>query len=320
MRIWDIYQTAITMGIDSDPRGREAVLERLGEQQSDYDAAPKTDENMLDKELLNNPYPDTRLLYGDPDQAVKHVFVGIDIGPGELAVVDRLNDKGAGIDMVIAHHPEGIALTTLALAMDMQTDIFHCCGVPVNIAEQILQGEAQKTTISIITGNYNRTVDAAQLLGLPLMCTHTPTDNLVQKYWEDRFAETKPTRIKQIMAMLNAEPEYIEASKLQAGPMLLAGSDNNRVGKIMVDMTGGTDAGPKMYKQLGAAGVGTIVAMHMSNGTLEVLQEQHINVILAGHMSSDSMGLNLFLDALEKAGIKITAGSGLTRFSRLEKQ
>ena len=88
----------------------------------------------------------------------------------------------------------------------------------------------------------------------------------------------------------------------------------------MVDMTGGTDAGPKLYEKLGQAGIGTIVAMHMSAGTLEVLSKEHINVILAGHMSSDSLGLNLFLDQLEQRGVKTTAGSGLTRFSRLESQ
>lgn len=314
MRIWDIYTKAVDMGIDSDPRGRAAVEALLAERQAEYDAS---DAPSQDKELLNNPYPDTRLLWGDPAQEVSHVFAGIDIGLGELALVERLNARGAGIDLVMAHHPEGIALTTLAQAMDLQTDIFHCCGVPVNAAEQILQGEAQKTTIGIITGNYNRTVDAARLLELPLICVHTPADNLVQKFWEDRFAAVQPTRIKEIMELLDAEPEYPEAENFGAGPMLLAGSEKNRVGKIMVDMTGGTDAGPKLYAKLGAAGVGTIVAMHMSNGTLEVLQEQHINVILAGHMSSDSLGMNLYLDELERNGVKVTTGSGLTRFSRL---
>ena len=316
MRIWDIYKRAIEMGIDSDPRGREAVLETLQRQQQDYHDAPDLNHEMFDKELLHNPYPDTRLLTGDPDQHVKHVFVGIDIGVGELMLVDRLNQKGAQIDLVIAHHPEGIALTTLAQAMGLQTDVFAGCGVPVNVAEQMLQIEAEKTTHGILVGNYNRSVDAARLLELPLMCVHTPADNLVQAYWEQVFAEQQPRFVEEIMDLLNAQPEYQEASKYEAGPQLLAGSAGNRTGKIMVDMTGGTDAGPKLYEHLGAAGVGTLVAMHMSEGTLEALQKHHINVVLAGHMSSDSLGLNLFLDSLEQDGLLVTAGSGLTRFSR----
>src|SRR5690606_19888098 len=127
MRIWDIYQQAIEMGINSDPRGREAVLALLSERKADYDAASEKEAGLFDKELLQNPYPDTRLLFGNPEIEVQHVFMGIDIGPAELLLVDRLNQKEAGIDLVLAHHPEGLALTTLAQAMDLQTDIFGCC-------------------------------------------------------------------------------------------------------------------------------------------------------------------------------------------------
>lgn len=323
MRIWDLYKLAIDMGIETDPRGKSAVLKLLEDKQNDYytapDARPGHQENLLDvqdKELLHNPYPDTRLLGGSPETEVKHLFVGIDVGTAELMLVDRLNQKGAGIDAVMAHHPEGIALTTLAQAMGLQADMFSCCGVPINAAEHILEGEAEKTTIDLVTGNYNRAVDAARLLELPFLCVHTPTDNLVQHYWEQRFADEQPATLGAIMEMLNGEPEYGEASKFAAGPQLLSGSETMRPGKIMVDMTGGTDAGPKLYSKLGAAGVGTLVAMHMSNGTLEVMREHHINVILAGHMSSDSLGINLYLDKLETQGVKITAGAGLTRFSR----
>jgi len=39
-------------------------------------------------------------------------------------------------------------------------------------------------------------------------------------------------------------------------------------------------------------------------------------VVIAGHMSSDSLGVNLFLDQLEKQGIEIVFCSGLIRVSR----
>jgi hypothetical protein len=316
VRIWEIYKQALEMGMESDPRGREAVEELLIELRDLYHELPAKEREGFDKELLNNPYPDTRLLWGQPDTEVKHLFMGIDIGPAELMIVDRLNQKGAGIDLVVAHHPEGIGLTTLHQAMDLQTDMFACCGIHINVAEQILQREAQKTAADIVVGNYNRAVDAARLLELPFLCVHTPADNLVQHFWERRFAEAKPRRVKDILRMLEEEPEYQEAAHYFAGPSLLAGGEKNRTGRIMVDMTGGTDAGPKMYERLGQAGIGTIVAMHMSDGTLDVLSAQHINVVLAGHMSSDSLGINLFLDAIEKQGVKITAGSGLKRHRR----
>lgn len=316
MRIREIYELAIEMGTDADPRGRAGVETQLADLAELYAELPAAEQALFDRELLSNPYPDSRLVWGQAEQEVHHAFLGIDIDAGELALVDRLNQKGAGIDLVIAHHPVGVALTTLHLAMDLQVDIFAGCGVHVNVAEQLLQTEAHKTAQDIVVGNYNRAVDAARLLDLPLLCVHTPADNLVQAFWEARFEAEAPRRVSQILKLLNQEPEYVEATRYHAGPRLLAGRESNRPGRIMVDMTGGTDAGPKMYERLGQAGVGTVVAMHMSDGTLDVLSEQHINVVLAGHMSSDSLGLNLFLDALEQRGMKVTAGAGLKRHRR----
>ena len=43
----------------------------------------------------------------------------------------------------------------------------------------------------------------------------------------------------------------------------------------------------------------------------------NVNVVIAGHMSSDSLGVNLLMDELEKQGIEIVPCSGFTRFSRV---
>ncbi|MGD0576954.1 MAG: NGG1p interacting factor NIF3, partial [Candidatus Staskawiczbacteria bacterium] len=44
----------------------------------------------------------------------------------------------------------------------------------------------------------------------------------------------------------------------------------------------------------------------------------NVNIVIAGHMSSDSLGVNLFMDELEKQGIEIVPCSGFTRFSRVD--
>ncbi|PIQ23914.1 NGG1p interacting factor NIF3 [bacterium (Candidatus Blackallbacteria) CG17_big_fil_post_rev_8_21_14_2_50_48_46] len=316
MKLWDIYKFSVELGIQTDPRGPEAVAQELERRCKAFDQLSAAEKEWFDTDQLTNPYPDTRILQGAVDREIKHLFVGIDIGVSELLLVDRLNQKGTGIDAVMAHHPEGLALTTLHQAMDLQTDIFHGHGVPINVADQILQREADKTHFEISVGNYNRVVDAARLLELPMLTSHTTTDNLVQHYIEQKIASAQPRLISEIMELLSHEPEYNEARKLEAGPRLLSGSPDNRCGKIMVDMTGGTDAGTEIYEKLGQAGIGTIVAMHLSPGVREVLEKAHVNIVLAGHMSSDSLGLNLFMDQLEARGLKITAGSGFTRFKR----
>jgi hypothetical protein len=56
--------------------------------------------------------------------------------------------------------------------------------------------------------------------------------------------------------------------------------------------------------------------MHISEEHKKEAEAAHINVVIAGHISSDSLGVNLFLDELQKKGIEIVPCSGFTRFSR----
>ena len=63
-------------------------------------------------------------------------------------------------------------------------------------------------------------------------------------------------------------------------------------------------------------GIGTIVGMHMSEEHKKEAENALVNVVIAGHMSSDSLGVNLFLDELEKRGVEIIPCSGLIRVSR----
>ena len=68
------------------------------------------------------------------------------------------------------------------------------------------------------------------------------------------------------------------------------------------------------------AGIGTIISMHQSEEHRKEAEAAHINVVIAGHISSDSIGMNLFLDELEKKGIEIVPCSGLIRISRVNKK
>ena len=71
---------------------------------------------------------------------------------------------------------------------------------------------------------------------------------------------------------------------------------------------------------MAAAGIGTIISMHQSEEHRKEAEKYHINVVIAGHISSDSIGMNLFLDELGKKGIKILPTSGLIRYSRNKKR
>ena len=127
-------------------------------------------------------------------------------------------------------------------------------------------------------------------------------------------------RIEDLIHSLKDVPEYKTAINFGAGPKIFVGSEENRCGKIAItEITGGTEGSPKLYEKMAQAGIGTVVGMHISEEHKKEAEASNINVVIAGHISTDSLGMNLFLDELEKQGIEIIPCSGLIRVSRLEK-
>ena len=165
--------------------------------------------------------------------------------------------------------------------------------------------------------NYDQAIDAARLLGIPFLSAHTPTDNLVVDYLTRYFAERQPKLVEDVQKTLLEIPEYIAAQK-GAGPYIGKSSPGARAGKIWVDMTGGTEGPKKMIEKLADAGVGTIVGMHMGPELRDEADKHNIHAVIAGHMSSDSLGINQFLDELERRGVRTVATSGLIRVHRDE--
>ncbi|MZP30847.1 NGG1p interacting factor NIF3 [Heliobacterium undosum] len=316
MKAREIYELFVAMGIDADPRGREDVDRQLARRKQQFGELKEEEKANYDQESLTNPYSDTRLLVGDPEREVKRVLVGIDMEVGEVLLADRLGEKGKPIDLLIAHHPEGKALSALHDVMHMQEDLLAKVGVPINVAEGILASRIGEVKRGLAPMNHNRAVDAARLMDLSLMCVHTPADNQVQTFLEKRIEEKKPSTVGDILTLLKEIPEYKEAARAGSGPTLFTGRKEGRCGKVMVDMTGGTSGSEDAYAKLVQAGVGTIVGMHMGEKHRKEAEKNHINVVIAGHMASDSLGMNLLLDELEKRGVEIVPCAGFVRVSR----
>ena len=67
MKIKEIYEKAIARGIELDPRGAKEVGRELAREKKQYDLLGKKEKKYFDTVRLTNPYPDSRLLYGDPE-------------------------------------------------------------------------------------------------------------------------------------------------------------------------------------------------------------------------------------------------------------
>ncbi|MBU0634546.1 MAG: NGG1p interacting factor NIF3 [Candidatus Omnitrophica bacterium] len=317
MKLKELYELVIDKGIEQDPRGKERVNKQLQSLKKRYEELALKEKEEFDVERLKNPYSDTRILYGDVNKKIKRVMIGIDIDVGEVLLADRISEKGKEIDLIISHHPEGRALAALHQVMHMQTDIINMCGVPITVAESLLTKRISEVERKLLPVNHTKTIDAAKLLDIAFMCVHTPADNHVTSFLQKLIDKKNPDTIGDIIGLLKTIPEYKQAVKNNAGPKSVNGMENARAGKIFVDMTGGTEGAKDIFKNLSCAGVGTIIGMHLGEEHLKRAKEEHINVVIAGHISSDNLGLNLLLDTVErKQRLEIVCCSGFVRVKR----
>jgi len=316
MKLIDVYRLAIEKGIANDPRGKEGVDEVLAEEKERYEKLPEDRKSLFDKERLWNPYADSRLSFGDEDIEVEKLMWGIDIGTGEVLLADRLREKGEKISGIVGHHPLGSARTPFPEVMWVQTAMYTDSGVPITVAEDLLRPRVAEVTRNILPANYNQAVDAARLLNIPIMNIHSPADNCVQRFMEDGIGKENPKYLKDIIDWLMSIPEFRESTKYNSPPKIVVGSEKNHAGKVIAKMTGGTSGPKEIYEKFSQAGVGTVVAMHFPESHIEEAKKHHINLIVSGHMASDSVGVNLIADEWEKKGIEVIPCSGLIRVSR----
>ena len=319
MTIKQIYDLAIQMGVKSDLRGGAAVGKKLQREKEKFKKLSEEQKREFDEESMTNPYADTRVYFGDPKKVVKRVMTGIDIDTGEVMIAKFLSQHEKPIDLIIAHHPMGAALAGLGEMLEMHAELLAKYGVPINIAESLTHIRMSEVARGLSPVNHNRVLDAAKLLGLNVMCVHTPSDNLVANFLDREIKKHLKNieTVGELLDFLKTIPEYQQAIKQKSGPRLFSGKESNYTGKIaLTEITGGTEGGKEIYQHIAASGIGTIVGMHMKEDNRLEAEKAHLNILIAGHMSSDSIGMNLFLDELEKRGVEVITGSGLIRVKR----
>lgn len=288
MKLSEFYAGVVRFGKERDPRPKERI----------------------------KSFEDTAILYGDPDTRVRRILVGIDIEVGELLLADRIRHK-EGLDLVVSHHPEGKAYAALYEVMQLQVDILTKLGIPRSVGQELLDERKREVERRISPQNHMRAVDAARALDLPFMCMHTPADNHAATFLQKLFDREKPETTQDIVEILLRLPEYRYAQECLAGPRIILGSPARKAGRVFVDMTGGTEGPKDVFDKFYKAGVRTLVGMHLSEEHFKKVKDSNLNVVIAGHISSDTLGMNLLLDRVEKIEtLRISECSGFRRFRR----
>ncbi len=306
-----ILDLAIKMGVKADLRGEEAVVKYLARQKKNYESLPFKKQADFDKERLTNPYMDSGVWH-DNGQPVKKAMAGIDVSSGDIMLA-----KSLGVDTIINHHPLGKGLAMLEEVMHLHTEVLALYGVPINIAESLMKVRISEVGRGVHASNSYKTIDAAKLAGINLMNVHTPGDNLVADYLKKAIEKKQPEYVGELVELIAGIEEYKESARRGAPVKIFSGAEERRTGKIVLtEITGGTEGAKTIYREMANVGIGTVVAMHLSEEHRKNAEEAHLNVVVASHIASDSLGMNLFLDELEKKGIKIIPYGGLIRVKR----
>jgi putative NIF3 family GTP cyclohydrolase 1 type 2 len=245
-----------------------------------------------------------------PGQDIKKVLIGIDMDTAEILLAKEL-----GCDCVISHHPKNTN-ADYADIMDHHIDKLVACGVPVNKAQKALKSKKETVALNRHSNNSERFASAARLLNMPYMCIHTPADLIgeavVQNLMDERFGHNPKTTLKEVIDALNSEIDEYRKSVVKA--VIRAGEEKSYAGKIYVSMSGGTNGGAAVLRAYFEAGIGTVIQMHTVEEDIKAVKEQNIgNLVVCGHMSSDSIGVNRIIDRWEQMGVEALVMSGIVR-------
>jgi len=246
-----------------------------------------------------------------PGKNIKKVLMGVDMDTAELLLAKEL-----GYDCVVSHHPRNTNPDMLDV---MNTHILRLekLGIPRNKSQKALASKKEELSYLKHVANSRRSESAAKLLNMPYVSLHTPADIIgeafVQNFLDNKFANKPETKLKDIAKALEEIGEYKNSARK---PAIRVGSENSYAGKIYVLMAGYTGPGAAVHKLYFEGGVGTLILMHIPQKDAKELKEHGTgNVIVAGHMSSDSIGLNIIANKWRELGAEVTMISGIVNDS-----
>jgi putative NIF3 family GTP cyclohydrolase 1 type 2 len=235
-------------------------------------------------------------------EGIEKVLFGVDAGVAELLLA-----KSLGYDAVIAHHPMGgTAILNFSEVFKRHIPQMMERGVPRSEAEKAVSRKLSDLTIDAHSRNYNHAVDVANLLKIPYMNIHTPLDEIGRRVMSQKIEErvNGESKVKDVVETLQELNEFRNAAtKIE----IRVGKPDNKAGKVIVSHGAGTNGGYEIAKTYFAHGFGTVVYIHVGLSDLEKLRAENSgNLIITGHMASDSVGINPFIHELENRGIAVT--------------
>jgi len=246
--------------------------------------------------------PEDSAVYASGDN-IRKVLFGIDAGVPELLLAKQL-----GYDLLIAHHPQGgTAHVNFHEVFKRHVRQMIEAGVPLKEAENAVRKRLEELELSDHTRNYGHAVDVARLLKMPYMNIHTPLDEVGRRIMAQQIKSRtgRDSTVQDVVAAFNELCEFKNAvTKIE----IRLGKAENPAGKVMVSHGAGTNGGYEVAKAYFNHGIGTVVYIHVGVEDLAKLKTEKNtgSLIVTGHAASDSVGINPFMNELEKKGVSVT--------------
>lgn len=243
---------------------------------------------------------DTAILV--PGERIRKVLVGIDLEGPEL-----LWAKEEGFDLVITHHPPGgpPALNFWEVLL-RHVELMKGYGVPEAIAQAAAAELVRENRWQNHTRNYLRLPEFAKRLGLAYMNIHTPLDEIGRRRLVQAVSELPPSAtVADLIRHLRAK--FGEFRNALTEIEVAVGSSQNALGKAAVIHGAGTNGGYPVAKALFDHGVDTVLYIHSRPHEAHRLAQEYggkgKNLVVTGHIASDSLGINPFVGELRARGL-----------------
>lgn len=239
-------------------------------------------------------------------EAIKKILFGIDIDSSDLYYA-----KANGYDAVIAHHPQANIINSNEVYKD-HIKIMKKYGVPEEVAIKAVKKKYEELRISVQSRNYDNTISIAKMLEMPFLNIHQPLDEIGRRLLQEKVNEVCNNEKATLKDVVNALGGFKEMQVARTKVELLIGDENGIAGKTVVAHGTYTNGGYEVANAYFENGVDTVIYIHISySDYVKLKNENKGNLIISGHIASDAVGINPFVDALRKKGLEVTTIKGI---------
>jgi len=244
-----------------------------------------------------------------PGDGIERVLLGIDLKQAELKIA-----KDLGYDCAIAHHPSaGTSILRYHEVLLRHVDQMVASGVPEAVARETMAETIESRRVLASMQNYDHAPSVAKLIDLPYLNIHTPLDEVGRRRLAEVAEAFDPQRtVADLIGALREAFGEFRSAKTQIE--VRVGKKTNRLGRVVMSHGAGTNGGTPVAKAYFEHGIDTVLYIHCRPEDSKRLREEYgdeKNLIVTGHIASDAIGINPYVERLRAEGLDVTTFSGI---------